>query len=102
MCTSVLSTRDGREGSAVPKAQMAKGRLSDAGGLGFESQTGWATGKSSPRPWRDKHPAIKGLRPPEHHAGQLRLDRIEDLRVTDKRRMNVCTTVCVLVSSFGV
>ena len=24
--------------------------------------------------WRDKHPAIKGLRPPEHHAGQFHAD----------------------------
>ena len=25
--------------------------------------------------WRDKHPAIKGLRPPEHHAGKFRQDQ---------------------------
>ena len=42
---------------------------SDAGGLGFESQTGRVRGKSIPSLWRDKHPAIKGPRPPEHHAG---------------------------------
>ena len=24
--------------------------------------------------WRDDHPAIKGLRPPEHHAGKFRQD----------------------------
>ena len=46
-----------------------KERISDAGGLRFESQTGRVRGKSIPSLWRDKHPAIKGLRPPEHHAG---------------------------------
>ena len=35
----------------------------------FESQTWRVTGKSIPNLWRDKHPAIKGLRPPEHHTG---------------------------------
>ena len=35
---------------------------SDAGGLGFESQTGRVRGKSTPSLWRNKHPAIKGLR----------------------------------------
>ena len=44
----------------VPIAQYA-------GGLG--SQTGRVTGKSVPSLWRDERPAIKGLRPPEHHAG---------------------------------
>ena len=55
-------------------AQLVKGRLSDAGGLRFESQAGQLTGKSTPSLWRDKHPAIKGLRPPEHHAGKFHLD----------------------------
>ena len=33
-------------------------------------------GVSKPRSlWRDKHPAIKGVRPPEHHAGKFRLDQ---------------------------
>ena len=32
----------------VPIAQLAKGRLSDAGGLRFESQAGRVTGKSTP------------------------------------------------------
>ena len=41
-----------------------KSRLSDAGGLRFESQAGRVTGKSTPSLWRDEHPAIKGLRPP--------------------------------------
>ena len=45
-----------------------KDRLSDAEGLGFESQTGRVTGRPTPSLWRDKHPAIEGLRPPEHHA----------------------------------
>ena len=53
----------------VPDSLMAKDRRSDAGGLGSESQTRQVTGKSIPSLWRDKHPGIKGLRPPEHHAG---------------------------------
>ena len=53
----------------APIAQLVKGRLSDAGGLRFESQAGWVTSKSIPSHWRDKHPAVKSLRPPEHHAG---------------------------------
>ena len=28
----------------------------------------------SPSLWRDNHPAIKGLPPPEHHAGKFHLD----------------------------
>ena len=51
------------------------GRLSDAGGLRFESQTGRVAGKSIPSLWREKHPAIKGLRPPEHHAGHFHPDQ---------------------------
>ena len=58
----------------APIAQLVKGRLSDAGGLRFESQAGRVTGKSIPSLWRDKHPAIKGLRPPEHHAGKFHPD----------------------------
>ena len=42
---------------------------SDAGRLGFESQTGPFTGEPIPSLRRDKHPAIKGLRPLKHHAG---------------------------------
>ena len=48
---------------------------SDAVGLGFESQTGRVRGKSIISLPRDKHPAIKGLRPPEHHAGQFQPDQ---------------------------
>ena len=48
---------------------------SDAGGLGFEFQTGRVRGKSIASLWRDKHPAIKGLEPPEHHAGQFHPDQ---------------------------
>ena len=60
-------------------SSVAKVRLSDAGGPRFESQAGWVTGKSTPSPWRDKHPAIKGLRPPEQHAGQLHPDHKKTL-----------------------
>ena len=53
----------------APIAQLAKDGLSDAGGLRFESQTWLVTGESTRSLRRDKHPAIKGLRPPEHDAG---------------------------------
>jgi len=53
----------------APQASLAKDGFSDAGGLGFESCTGRITGKPIPSLWRDRHPAIKGLRPPEHCAG---------------------------------
>ena len=63
----------------APKAQLAKeakDRLSDVGGLEFESQTGRVTGKSPPSLWRDgQHPAIKGPWPPERHAGQFHPDQ---------------------------
>ena len=68
-------TRDPRFGCT--DSSVAKDRLSDAGGPRFESQTGQITGKPSP--------AIKGLRPPEHHAGQLyQIKRL--LRVKTKFR----------------
>ena len=57
--------------STINDSCTGKGRLSDAGGLKFESQAGRVTGQSIPSLWRDKHPAIKGLRPPEHHAGKF-------------------------------
>ena len=63
------SDQEGDPAIVAPIAQLASDRLSDAGGLGFESQTGLVMGKSIPSLWRDKHPAVKGLRPPEHHAG---------------------------------
>ena len=52
-----------------PNSLVLKDRLSDAGGLGWECQTGRVTATSVPSLWRDKHPAIKDLQPPEHHAG---------------------------------
>ena len=70
-----------------PERPSLEDRLSDAGGLGFAAPdpggpgsrrpAQWARptntpmrvkGKSIPSLWRDKHPAIKGLRPPEHYA----------------------------------
>ena len=53
---------------------MVEDPISDVGGPRFESQTGRLTGKQTPSLWRDKRPAVKGLRPPEHHAGQFHLD----------------------------
>ena len=32
-------------------------------------------GKAIPSLWRDRHPAITGLRPPEHHARQFHPDQ---------------------------
>ena len=61
--------------TVAPIAQLVKGRLLDAGGLRFESQAGRVTGKSIPSLWRETHPAIKGLRPPEHHVGQFHPDQ---------------------------
>ena len=54
---------------------VVKDPISDAGGPRFESHAGRVTGKPTPSLWRDKHPAIKGLRPPEHHAGKFRQDQ---------------------------
>ena len=62
-------------GSVAPGAQLAKGRLPDAGGPRFESQAGRVTGESAQKLWRDKHPAIKGLQPPEHLAGRFHADQ---------------------------
>ena len=64
----------GRLGVVAPMSQLVKGRLSDAGGLGFESQAGRVLGRPIPSLWGDRHPAIKGLQPPEHHAGQFHPD----------------------------
>ena len=47
-----------RIGSQMQEVRGLNPRL---GGLGVY--------KSTPSLWRDMHPAIKGLRPPEHHAG---------------------------------
>ena len=43
-------------------SSVGRGIGSGAGGLGFEPQSGWVTGKSTPSLWRDRHPAINGLR----------------------------------------
>ena len=59
-------------------------RLSDAGGPRFESQTGRVTGKSIPSLWRDRHPAIKGLRPPSTTQG-IPPGPKKTLRVNKKR-----------------
>ena len=48
----------------APIAQLVQGRLSDEGGLRFESQTGQVRGKSIPSLWMDRHSAIMGLQPP--------------------------------------
>ena len=60
--------------SSCTNSSVAKDRLSDAGGPRFDSQTGPVTGKPIPSLWGDKHPAIKGLWPPEHHVGKFHPD----------------------------
>ena len=89
-------------------AQLAKDRLSDAGGPGFESQTGRVTGKSIPRLWRDKRPAIKGLRPPEHHAGHsVRTKKTPESKTTqnnttlEKCSCDCCPWIPTLVAGFA-
>ena len=38
-----------------------------------------------PSPWRGKHPALKGLRPPEHHARQkYHPDQKDPLEASEK------------------
>ena len=58
---------------------------SNAGGLGLESQAGRIRGKSTPSLCRHKHPAIKSLWPPEHHAGQFHPDQ-KDPSESNKNR----------------
>ena len=82
----------------APIAQLAKDRHSDAGGPGFESQAGRVTGKSTPSLWRDKHPAIKGLRPPEHHAGQFLPDQIKSSQSKKNITMLSCYDVLSCMS----
>jgi len=51
--------------------------------------------KSIPSLWRDKQPAIKGLRPPGHHAGQFcedQDDSSESKTQKKQRLMLSCTT----------
>ena len=72
--TADSRTRIDRTKIVAPIAQSVKGRISDAGGPRFESQTGRVTGKSIPSLWTDKHHANKGLRPPEHHTGKFHPD----------------------------
>ena len=74
MCTAymLMIKRSSESGS---DSSVGRRIGSDAVGLGFESQTGRVRGKSIISLPRDKHPAIKGLRPPEHHAGQFQPDQ---------------------------
>ena len=52
-----------------PDSLEAKDRLSDAGGLMFESHWVGYPGESIPSLWRDAHPATEGLYPSERNAG---------------------------------
>ena len=40
---------------------------------------------SIPSLWRERHPAVKGLRPPEHHAGKFHPDLKRLLRVKNNK-----------------
>ena len=75
----------------APIAQLFKDRRSDAGGPSFECQAGRVTGKSTPGLWRNRHPAIKGLWPPEHHAGQF-LPAKKDS--ADSKQTNTNNDIC--------
>ena len=47
--------------------------------------------------WRDKHPAIKGLRPPEHQAGKFRQDQKDSSESqTDRRHLYGKVTILVI------
>jgi len=75
---AAVGGRDSRgptKGQTRADGSLVKGRPSDAGGPRFESQTGWVTGRPTPSLGRGKHPGMKGLRPPEHHAGQFNPDQ---------------------------
>ena len=73
----------------APIAQLVKGLLPDAEGPRFDSQTGRVRGKSTLSLWKGKRPAIKGLRPPEHHAGKSPPDRKKTPLRQNKRQTNV-------------
>ena len=52
--------------------------------MGVSNPTGRVTGKSIPSLQRDKHTAIKGLRPPEHYAGHsFRTKRLLRVKTND-------------------
>ena len=62
----------------APVAQWATDRLSDAGGPGFEFQTGRVTGKHTPSHRRDGHPAVltsSGIRG-SHSSSATRLTQV--------------------------
>ena len=63
----------GTENTTDTHSPVAKDRLSDAGGPGFESKTGRFTGKSVPSRWRDEHPAIKRRASHPDQKGLLRV-----------------------------
>ena len=67
--------RSGTEDVSGTYSSVGRRIGSDGGGLGLESQTGQVRGKPTPSLWRDKLPTIKGLRPPDHYAGQFHRDQ---------------------------
>ena len=51
--------------------------------------------------WRDKHPAIKGLRPPEHHAGQFRQDQEDSSEPKATKQHTIkCTRVGMRICKY--
>ena len=46
---------------------------------------------STPSLWGDKHPAIKGLRPPERHAGHFHADQQILARVNKREQLPNCS-----------
>ena len=45
--------------------------------------------------WRDKHPAVKGLRTPEHHSGKSPLDQENELRVSLSLSLSLCVYIYI-------
>jgi len=70
-----ISGKKRNHGGRCTGSSVAKDPISDAGGPRFESHAGRVPGKPIPSLWRDRHSAIKGLRPPEDYAGKFRQDQ---------------------------
>ena len=59
----------------APLARVAEGSARMQEVSGSDPRLAGFRGKSIPSLWRDRRPPIKGLWPPEHHAGQFHPDQ---------------------------
>ena len=67
---ALFTSQDAAPPAEKPPTQCTADEEEEAGRkVDEEWIDGRVTGKSTASLWRDKHPAIKSLRPPEHHAG---------------------------------